>query len=302
MAASISGNIPVIPTPFLHGKLHLGDFDKLIDRTVEHLDGYVVAGSTGEAPALSREERIAVIEYFAARMPKGKHAVVGLGHTHAEEAVEIGLRAANAGVKAALVPSPYYFPNSLNMVMEFVGRIAEGTGLEIVFYDNPVTTGTRFTTEDLIALAKAVPNIKAIKMTDHAPAKIRALKERTDLTVFGGDDIICFRAFEAGVDGNMIIAPAVFPAEFRECWEAYKSGDRDKGYEIFARVILPFIHMFGPGDEIPTSKALFHHLGVFSSAETRLPLLPSDAARIKEVMLGYQTGLKGRNTDGAVSQ
>lgn len=294
MAASIEGNIPVIPTPFLNGKLHLGDFDKLIDYTIEHLEGYVVGGSTGEAPSMSTEERIEVIEYVAARMPKGKHAVVGLGHTNANEAIEIGLRAANAGVKAALLPSPYYFPNNLNMVTEFVGKIAEGTGLEIVFYDNPVTTGTKFTTEDLITLAQAVPKLTAVKMTDHAPAKIRALKAKTDLTVFGGDDIVCFRAFEAGIDGNMIIAPAVYPKEFRACWEAYKNGDRERSYEIFANVILPFIHLFGPGDEIPTTKALYQHLGIFSSAETRLPLLPSDAARFQEVMLGYNTGLKGR--------
>jgi 4-hydroxy-tetrahydrodipicolinate synthase len=291
---TLHGSIPVIPTPFLDGKLHLTDFDNLISKTIDNLEGYVVCGSTGEAPALSKEERIEVVDYVAKKMPKGKHLVVGLGHTNANEAIEIGLRAAYVDVKAALIPSPYYFPNSLDMVIEFIGKIAEKTGLDIVFYDNPVTTNTRFTAEELIIMAKAVPNIKYIKMTDHSFSKIRALKEKTDLTVFGGDDIICFRAFEAGVDGNMIIAPSVYPVEFRECWEAFKNGDREKSFEIYSKVILPFISMFGPGDEIPTTKALFHHLGIFTSAETRLPLLPSNAQRFKEVILGYNTALNGR--------
>jgi len=289
---TIKGNIPVIPTPFLDGKLHLGDFDKLIDATADHLDGYVVSGSTGEAPALSKEERIGTVDYFMKRVPSGKSVVVGLGHTNLNEAVEIGNRAADAGVKAALIPSPYYFPNALEMVIEYIGTIAERTGLDIVFYDNPVTTNTKFTAHDLMTLAASVPSVKSIKMTDHSFSKIRTLKEKTDLIVFGGDDIICFRAFEAGVDGNMIIAPSVFPKPFRQCWDAYQNGDREQSFEIYSQVLLPFISMFGPGDEIRTTKALFHHLGIFSSRETRLPLLTADDVRFKEVILGYQTGLK----------
>ncbi|NIK78704.1 4-hydroxy-tetrahydrodipicolinate synthase [Paenibacillus castaneae] len=289
---ALIGNIPVIPTPFLNGKLHLSDFDKLIERTIDSLEGYVVCGSTGEAPAMSKEERIETVDYLSKKMPKGKELVVGLGHTNAEESIEIGLRAAAVGVTSALIPSPYYFPNSLNMVVEYVGEIAEKTGLDIVFYDNPVTTNTRFTAKELIQLADSVPGIKAIKMTDHSVSKIRALKQETDLIVFGGDDIVCFRNFEAGIDGNMIIAPCVMPKEFKASWDAYNSGDRETSYQIFSKSILPFIHMFGPGDEIPTTKQLFYHLGIFTSSETRLPLLPADGQRIKELMLGYQIATK----------
>jgi 4-hydroxy-tetrahydrodipicolinate synthase len=129
-------------------------------------------------------------------------------------------------------------------------------------------------------------------MTDHAFGKIRELKARTNLSVFGGDDIICFRAFEAGVDGNMIIAPIIYPEAFRECWDLYVAGEREKSFEIYSRTLLPFIGMFGPGDEVATTKALFKELNIFSSAETRSPLLASDAQRIREVLLGYRQGLK----------
>jgi 4-hydroxy-tetrahydrodipicolinate synthase len=289
---SLRGNIPVIPTPFLNGKVHYEDFDRLIERTVESLDGYVVCGSTGEAPALSKEERIQIVKYFAKRLPSGKEIVVGLGHTNVIEAVEIGKAASDSGISAALVPSPYYFPNTLEMVEEYVGMLADKTGLDIVFYDNPTTTNTRFTADELLHMAKSVPSIKAVKMTDHAFAKIRKLKEQSNLLVFGGDDIICFRAFEAGIDGNMIIAPIIYPEDFRRCWELYVSGKRIESFKLYAETILPFISMFGPGDEIPTTKALYHHLGIFSSPETRLPLLPSDSKRIQEVILGYETGMK----------
>ncbi|WP_308639506.1 dihydrodipicolinate synthase family protein [Paenibacillus silvisoli] len=288
----LQGNIPVIPTPFLDGAIEFAGFDRLLEKTVDYVDGYVVCGSTGEAPALSTKERIDAIRYVAGKLPADKAAVVGLGHTSIEDAAAIGCAAADAGVRSALLPSPYYFPNSLAMVMDYVGRVAERTGLDIVFYDNPVTTKTYFTADQLIQLSEAVPQVNAIKMTDHNFGKIRELKKLTALTVFGGDDIICFRSFEAGVDGSMIIAPIIYPSAFRDCWDAYRGGQVELSFRIYCEVLLPFISMFGPGDEIPTTKALFKHLGIFASAETRSPLLPSDAARVQEVLLGYEQVFK----------
>lgn len=289
---TLQGNIPVIPTPFENGAIEYAGFDRLIERTIDFVDGYVVCGSTGESPAMTTQERIDVIQYVQGRLPKGKEAVVGLNHTSLVDAVEIGRAAAEVGVKNALVPSPFYFPNVFSMVVEYVAELADKTGLDIVFYDNPVTTKTSFTTDQLRSLAETVPNVVAIKMTDHNMQKIAFLKENTKVKVFGGDDIICFRAFEAGVDGNMIIAPIIYPEAFDECWRNYRMGNREISFDIFSKVILPFIHMFGPGDEIPTTKALFKHLGIFSSAETRLPLLAVDQRRNQEVLLGYEQGLK----------
>lgn len=288
---ALQGNIPVIPTPFLNGAVEYGGFDRLIEHTASSVDGYVVAGSTGEAPALSKQERIDIVRYMAGKVPQGKELVVGLGHTNLQEAIEIGAASREAGVRSALVPSPYYFPNSPAMVTEYLAVLAEKTELDLVFYDNPVTTGTRYTSQELLQMAKDVPAIKAVKMTDHHFGKMRELKAHSSLRVFGGDDIICFRSFEAGVDGSMIIAPIIYPEAFRASWEAYRAGDRKESFRIFAQIILPFIHMFGPGDEIPTTKALYHALGIFRSAETRLPLLPADAQRVRELMLGYEAGL-----------
>lgn len=289
---ALQGNIPVIPTPFLDGKIEYAGFDRLIERTVDDLEGYVVCGSTGEAPALTAQERKSIVQYVARKLPAGKEIVIGLGHTCLEEAVEIGMCAAEAGVKAALVPSPYYFPNSLGMVIDFIGKLADRTGLDIVFYDNPVTTKTHFTAGELIAIAQAVPKVTAIKMTDHSFDKIRQLKRQTGLSVFGGDDIICFRAFVAGVDGNMIIAPIIYPVEFRNCWTTFRRGEVERSFQIYSEALLPFISMFGPGDEIPTTKALFKHLGIFASSETRSPFLQADQQRMQEVLTGYNQAFR----------
>jgi 4-hydroxy-tetrahydrodipicolinate synthase len=86
----------------------------------------------------------------------------------------------------------------------------------------------------------------------------------------------------------MIIAPAVFPTAFQSVVRTIREGDSRTALRLFSDQILPFIHLFGIGDEISTTKALFKHLGIFRSDEVRPPLLPSTPERVKEVLLAYE--------------
>jgi 4-hydroxy-tetrahydrodipicolinate synthase len=86
----------------------------------------------------------------------------------------------------------------------------------------------------------------------------------------------------------MIIAPAVFPTAFQMVVRLLSEGDAGQALQTFSDQILPFIHLFGPGDEIATTKALYKHLGIFRSEEMGLPLLPCSAERLREVLLAYE--------------
>jgi 4-hydroxy-tetrahydrodipicolinate synthase len=67
-----------------------------------------------------------------------------------------------------------------------------------------------------------------------------------------------------------------------------RQGDIRMALRLFSDQILPFIHLFGIGDEVSTTKALFNHIGIFRSDEVRPPLLPSTPERLKEVLLAYE--------------
>ena len=124
-------------------------------------------------------------------------------------------------------------------------------------------------------------------MTDHDLGKITALKKNRDDAVFVGDDIVAFRSLLLGADGSMIIAPAVFPAAYQEVVCLLRAGSLAQALRVFSEQILPFIHLFGPGDEVTSTKALFKHLGIFRSDEVRLPLLPCSPDRLRDVVLAY---------------
>jgi 4-hydroxy-tetrahydrodipicolinate synthase len=284
----LHGSLPVIPTPFFQGKIEFDSLLKLFDHIFPELEGFTLCGSTGESVSLSFNERVELMEFAVRHVAPGKAVVAGLTHTNLTEMIELARHAAKLGVSAGLVPCPYYFPNSFPMVLEFFKALDRASDLPLVIYDNPVYTKTALSVENLLTLLDACPHVIGVKMTDHDLDKICALKQARDVTVFSGDDVVAFRSLLLGVDGSMIIAPSVFPHEYQETVRLLDAGATDKALGVFSERILPFIHLFGLGDEISTTKAVFKEIGIFRSAEVRLPLLPCTPERLREVMLGYE--------------
>jgi 4-hydroxy-tetrahydrodipicolinate synthase len=237
--------------------------------------------------SLSLDERFELMQFAARNTPAGKTVVVGLTHTHLEEMVHLARRAEELGIEAGLVPCPFYFPNSFPMVLEFFKVLDQGSRLGLVLYDNPLYTKTFLRAGEIVTLLNACPHLKAVKMTDHDLDKITALKKDRAI-VFSGDDVVAFRSLLLGVDGSMIIAPAVFPEAYQKVVALIRENAASQALKVFSERILPFIHLFGPGDEVSNTKALYKHLGIFRSDEVRLPLLPCPPARLREVVMAYE--------------
>ena len=284
---NLAGSLPVIPTPFFDNKIDFESLARLFDHLFPELDGFTLGGSTGEAVSLGTEERIELMRFAVKNAPAGKTVVAGLTHTNLQEMIVLARAACDLGVHAGLVPCPYYFPNSFPMVLEFFRALNTASPLPLVVYDNPLYTKTWLRVEEIFVLMDACSNLKAVKMTDHDLAKIERLKRERNATVFSGDDVVAFRSLLLGVDGSMIIAPSVFPAAYQDTVRLLRSGNNEQALRVFSAHVLPFIHLFGPGDEVQLTKAVFHKLGIFRSPETRLPLLPCSASRLQEVMLAY---------------
>ncbi len=292
MASTISGSLPVIPTPFSDDRIDFDSVLRLLDHLFPELDGYTICGSTGESVSLSVDERLELMRFAARNTPRGKQVVVGLTHTNIEEMIRLARAAEDLGLNGGLVPCPYYFPNSPPMVLEFFRALDTATSLPLVIYDNPVYTKTWLSAEQILQIVHSCKHVVGVKMTDHALEKIRAIRE-AGVPVYAGDDITAFRSLLLGVEGSMIIAPSVFPQAYQETVGLLAAGDPAEALRLFSQTILPFIHLFGPGDEVPVTKALFRHLRIFRSGETRLPLLPCTAERFNQVLLAYNLCLSG---------
>lgn len=292
MASSLSGSLPVIPTPFSGNRIDFDSLSRLFEHLFPEIDGYTLCGSTGESVSLSLDERLELMRFAARNTPPGKRVVVGLTHTNLLEMIQLARAAQDLGLHAGLVPCPYYFPNSSAMVLEFFRALDNATNLPIVVYDNPVYTKSWLSAEQILQIVHACKHIVGVKMTDHALEKIPVLRD-AGVAVYAGDDVTAFRSLLLGVDGSMIIAPSVFPQPYQETLALLARGDQPEALRLFSQTILPFIHLFGPGDEVPVTKALFRHLRIFGSDEVRLPLLPCTQERFNQVLLSYDICLSG---------
>jgi 4-hydroxy-tetrahydrodipicolinate synthase len=290
MKGPVDGILPVIPTPLLENRFDRESFGRLLDHMLGGVDGYTLLGSTGEAPSMTTAERMSIAEEALAMTPDSKRVVVGVTSTCVEDAVALARHAEEHGAAAVLCAAPFYFANSPSGVLEFLREIDAAIGIDLVFYDNPAATKTPIAAGDPIAWAAELEHLRTVKLTDHEMGKVEIWQE-AGLAVMGGDDPIFFEYLDAGVDGVMMIAPAIFPAAFREVWTQIAAGRTAAAFDVFAREVLPFVHVFGIGREIATSKALLADIGVFTSAEVRAPLEPVTDERRRVLRQAYDLGM-----------
>ncbi len=282
----VDGILPVIPTPFRDGAFDHSSFQRLLDHMLPWTDGYTLLGSTGEAPSLTTAERRDIAERALAMTPEDKRVVVGVTHTSAADSAELAAHAERRGAAAILCASPFYFANTPDGVLDHLRRVDAAIAIDLVFYDNPVATKTQIDAGEVIAWRDRLPRLSAVKLTDHDLTKIDRWHE-AGLNVLAGDDPIILRYIAAGVDGAMVIAPALFPAAFREVWDLFRAGEPIDALRVAGERILPFLHVFGIGDEIATTKALFAEIGVFDSDELLSPLSTVTAARRRLLSEAY---------------
>jgi 4-hydroxy-tetrahydrodipicolinate synthase len=274
----ITGVLPVIPTPFRDGRVDASSLRSMIERMLPSVDGYTLAGSTGESPSMTLDERLALIELALGFTPSDKTVIVGINHTCQADSIRLAQQAQSLGARGVLCPAPYYYPLSSDGALRYLEGIDRALEIDLVLYDNPVTTKLALGAPTVIEWAAQLEHLSSVKLTDHDLSKVAAW-QAAGLSVLAGDDGILFRYLAEGVDGVMVIAPIVFPEAFAACWRQVRAGDLAGAQQVFANEVEPFLHVFGVGDEIATTKAILAHLGVISSDELRPPLLDSSPRR-----------------------
>jgi 4-hydroxy-tetrahydrodipicolinate synthase len=104
----IGGILTAMVTPFgSDGELNEDATAQLVRHLLDNgSDGLVLAGSTGEAATMTDDEKVRLWEIGAAESGDAP-VIAGTGTYDTRHSVELTERAAEAGVDAALVVTPY---------------------------------------------------------------------------------------------------------------------------------------------------------------------------------------------------
>lgn len=266
-------------TPFDdHGALDLDEARRLARWLQDNgNDGLVVAGTTGESPVLTDDERLslfaAVIE--AVSIP----VVAGTGTNDTAHSVHLTKEATALGAAGILAVCPYYNRPSQAGIEGHLRAMAEATPLPQMVYDIPVRTGRKISTALLLKLAREVPNVVALKDAAGNPGETAVLIANApdDFEVYSGDDGLTLPLLASGIVGTVGVATHWTATDHQEMFGLWDKGDIAGARRVNARMLESFA--FETGDESPNpipTKAMMRHLG-FAVGQARLPMGPAPA-------------------------
>ncbi len=277
---NFSGSICALATPFrdTDDALDLEAFARLIEFQISSgTRGLVVAGSTGEAAALSADEFSILVE-TAVRCTDGRVPLLaGTGMQSTSKTIEQTRLAAKAGANAALVVTPAYVrPTQEGMVRHF-SEVAERTGLPVMLYNVPSRTACDLLPETVGRLhsQSGIIGIKEAVSDEQRMRDLLSIK-RASFSVLSGDDPTCSRAIRAGADGVISVAANVAPAAMQALCESASSNDAEVVARQESRLRGLFDLLAVEPNPIPLKWCLFK-LG-FGADTLRLPLLPMSRA------------------------
>ena len=177
--------IPLV-TPFREGRIDHDALGALVRRLdANGVAGFVVCATTGEAPLLSDDERIAVLATVKANT--ALPLVMGASATTADDVLRRIAAATRHAPTAFLVTPPPYLRPSQDALKTFFTAIADASPTPLVAYDIPARTGVRIELATLLALA-AHPNIVALKDCGGRVEQTEAVIADGRLQVLCGND------------------------------------------------------------------------------------------------------------------
>lgn len=281
----VTGFVPPIATPMRDGALDLDSLRREIDYLAEHVSGFLVGGSVGEHPNLTLEEREATLRVVARHKAPGHFLAASIADNCLENSRRLAAVAGELGADVLMVSCPNYYTNDRAMLTAYFARLGDLVGDQaLCLYDNPTATRTQLSVADIEAIITACPRVTHIKVTDPAPAKVTALRERTRLTIHAGDDIVLWHMLSRGADGAMVALPMIYPEVASTVWRRLQADDLAGALAAY-RQASHFIHIaLGSYDYVQVIKTVLHHRGVIASPESRLPLAPLSPTRREEVL------------------
>ena len=280
-----SGSMVAIVTPMTaDGGLDWPAWDRLLDFHVrEGTDGIVVAGTTGESPALSVDEVEELTRRAVARCRGKIKVIVGAG-THSTASTVARTRAlTQLGVDAVLLVTPYYNKPTQEGLFRHFMSAAEASEVPVILYNVPNRTAVDLLPSTVARLARN-PQIVALKEATGSLSRAREILNTCppEFTLLSGDDATALDLMNLGARGVISVTANVAPRRMHEACAAALTGDLAAAQAIDLRLQPLHKDLFVEANPIPVKWAVAR-MGLIGNA-IRLPLVELSAAHHDTVL------------------
>ena len=288
MRARWTGCGTALVTPFTAtGAIDEAAVSRLTRRQVDAGIHFLIpCGTTGEAPTLSRRERLRVVELVLEAASGRVPILAGAGGYDTREVVAQAQDLKIAGVDGVLSVTPYYNKPTPEGLYQHYLAIAEGADLPIVVYNVPGRTGCNIDPATLLRLTQ-IPQVVGVKEASGNMTQIceicRSVSD--DFVVLSGDDALTLPMMAVGGKGVISVASNEVPAEMVEMVEHAERGDLRAARQAHARLLPLMLGNFIESNPIPV-KSVMAAMGLLEEVY-RLPLVPPRAesrARLRTLL------------------
>jgi 4-hydroxy-tetrahydrodipicolinate synthase len=217
--------LTAVVTPFdTRGAVDFDKFRELCSFLVENgSDGVVVAGSTGESPTLSDDERLDLFAAAVEAVGDRATVVAGTGTYATAHSVHLTEQAHERGVDAFLVVTPYYNKPPPRGIVEHFKTVAAASDKPVVVYNIPGRVVINIEPETIAELAE-IPNVAAVKQANDDLDQARRIVE-LGLDLYAGDDNLVQPFLELGGVGGVCVHTHVVGPQVKEQVRLARSGD-----------------------------------------------------------------------------
>jgi 4-hydroxy-tetrahydrodipicolinate synthase len=234
-------------------------------------------GTTGEAPTLTHQEKLRVVELVVEEAAGQVPVLAGAGGYDTREVIELARDLERIGVNGLLSVTPYYNKPTQEGLYQHFRAIADATPLPIVLYNVPGRTGVNIDTPTVVRLSQ-VPNIIGVKEASANVVQMCDIVASTpdDFLLLSGDDPLIVAVMGIGGRGIICVTSNQAPSECAQIVELCERGDFAGARKLY-NWLLPLIQVnFVEANPIPC-KAGMAAMGLLEE-RYRLPLVPPSTA------------------------
>ena len=290
MAARIGweGVFPAVTTQFRDDlSLDIEATRRVLEELIrDGVSGLIVCGTVGENTALTRAEKVAVME-AAKDVARGRVPVIaGVAEFTTAFAGEVAREAARVGIDGIMVmPALVYSAKPHETAAHFRG-VAAATDLPVMVYNNPPIYKNDVTPDILASLADC-DTIVCFKESSGDTRRFIDLRNQVGdrFVMFAGLDDVVVESVMVGAVGWVSGMSNAFPREGETLFRLARAGRYEEAMPLY-EWFMPLLHLDARPDLVQCIKLCEHIMGRGSplTRPPRLALAEAEAAAVRAVM------------------
>ncbi len=296
MTKKFSGVFSALVTPFhqVNGKSEVdySSLQKLVQYQLDQkINGFVVNGTTGESPTLTKSEVRKIFSVIRAQVGLNFPLILGTGSNSTDKTIEDTKIAEELGADAALVVVPYYNKPPQRGLVQHFKTVARSVDLPIILYNVPGRTIANMSIETIVELSefKNIVGIKEASGDLKFDVELKS-KLKNDFIFLSGDDGTYLDFLNLGGHGIISVMSNLLTAQTVNWTTLVRSGKLSEAQNDFNKYKKLIDSMYVEANPIPL-KWMLHKKNLITSAEARLPLCELDQKCHSEILnLMKQTG------------